>query len=96
MHHQLKGSTMAQFLLAIQILRQIGPIVSEAMHLAQELFPITAGDAKLNFVLDMIDSNYPPDATQKAAFDTIKPAIVLVINGMVKAYKTFSPIFARP
>ena len=86
---------MDTFLTLLSALRSIVPLVSEAIKLAEDAFPSIAGSDKLNFVLSMVESNYPESASQHATFETIRPILVSFINSAVTIFRKYEPAFTK-
>ena len=84
---------MNAFLSLLSALRSLAPIVGESIKLAEEAFPSIAGSDKLNFVLGMIESNYPESASQHATFEAVKPVLISFIAGAVSIFRKYNPAF---
>ena len=80
----------------IALIRIIAPFVSEAIELAEEIFPNTAGSDKLNFVLNMLESNFPESVAQHATFETMKPFIVAFVTGAIAIFRKYKTAFKKP
>lgn len=84
---------MNAFLSLLSALRSVAPLVSEAIKIAEEVFPTIAGSDKLNFVLGMIETNYPESAAQHATFEAVKPVLISFIAGAVSIFRKYNPAF---
>lgn len=80
---------MAQFLLIIQIINQLLPLLIQTVRTIEDGFPQRgAGQVKLDMVRSVLETGFSVLQTGQTTFDAVWPALDAVITGIVKLQKS--------